>query len=390
MSMQTPNKWVRLFRYIITGGFTTAIDFLVLYMCVELFHTSVLWGTGIAFGVALLFSFVVNKTWTFCNYSNRFEDSVDVLLFLKFLFVSIIGLGLSLLCMKILTIHIGIDYKIAKLLTSAIVLVWNFSANSLWTFTQKKNEDILKPILPETGIFPYEISIVIPAYNEEKRLPDTIISALSFFSNLQISFEIVVVDDGSQDKTATKARSLLSDPHQVISLAQNEGKGKAIQAGVLAARGRYILFCDADEATPFSEYKHLREAMLFSHIAIGSRYKNRSTVRKKQPLYRTIISRIVNFFTQIFLIEGITDTQCGFKMFRSDVGKQLFALQKIHRFAFDVEFLLLARQFGYHIAEIPVIWHDKEGSSVSGIRDGVRVVKDFMRIKFYMMFGFYE
>lgn len=380
---------IRLIRYIITGGLTTFLDLLVLYMCVELFHTSILWGTTIAFIIALLFSFTVNKIWTFAH-KNTTPNDIDVLLFLKFIFVSCIGLLISLLLMHIFTMGFHIDYKIAKLLTSALVLVWNFSANSLWTFSQKKQEDTIKPILPDPNLFEYELSIVIPAYNEEKRIPSTLLSALSYFSELAIPFEILVVNDGSRDNTVEKVEKILHEPHRCISLSQNGGKGKAVKEGVLAAKGRYILFCDADEATPFSEYKNLREAMLFSHIAIGSRYKNRSTVQKKQPLYRTIISRIVNVLTQIFLLDGITDTQCGFKLFRSDVGKKIFAMQKIERFAFDVEFLLLARRYGFHIAEIPVCWYDKEGTTVSGLRDGVRVMRDFLKIKFCMMFGFYD
>jgi len=382
-------KWVKLFRYMITGGFTTALDLLVLYTCVEILKTSVLLGTAIAFIVALLFSFTVNKVWTFSHFSKGNED-VNISLFLKFLFVSCIGFGLSLLGMKIFHYELFIDYKISKLLTSVIVLFWNFSANSLWTFPTKKQEHSFRAILPENNVFPYELSIVIPAYNEEKRIPSTLISALSYFSSLGILYEIIVVDDGSKDNTYNKARNILPDFHKVIKQVPNGGKGKAIQIGVLAAQGRYILFCDADEATPFSEYKHLREEMLWTHIAIGSRYKNRSTVQKKQPLYRIVFSRIINFFTQIFLIEGILDTQCGFKLFRSNVGKQLFRLQRIHRFAFDVEFLLLAKRFGYQISEISVIWIDKEGSTVSGLKDGLRVVRDFLKIKFYMMFGFYE
>ncbi|HID92140.1 TPA: glycosyltransferase [Candidatus Peregrinibacteria bacterium] len=384
-------KWIQLLRYIITGTLTTLIDLLIFHTLLVQFEYSKNISVLIAFICALLFSFFVNKTWTFASAKTNKKKSWNVLQFLKFLFVSAIGLILTLISVHLFITTLLLTPAIAKLSASAIVFVWNFLANSFWTFTSKNETDVIKPLLPEKKNFEFELSIVIPAYNESSRIIPTLKSAISYFTSQNIHFEIIVVDDGSTDQTSEICTQVLSSKnHKIIQLSKNKGKGFSVKTGVLESKGRYILFCDADGATPFNQYKKLRDAMLFSEIAIGSRYKDRSTVEKKQPLYRIIISRTVNIIAQIFLIEGISDTQCGFKLFRNHVGKEIFEKQKIERFAFDIEFLMLAKAKNYRITEIPVIWIDQDGSKVDGLRDGIRTLRDFVLIKFYMMFGFYK
>lgn len=341
-----------------------------------------------AFLAALCFSFIVNKIWTF---QNKNQEEWNIQQFLKFLFVSSIGLAISLVLMDIFTGSFALNYLIANLIISAIILVWNFTANSFWTFKTTDIHEMIYPILPETGPFEFETSIVIPTYNEQKRISKTLKSALEYFTKLGIDFEILVVDDGSCDTTQQIVTNILKNTHhRAIALDKNKGKGNAVRVGVLEAKGRYILFADADEATPFSEYQKLRNCMMQSHIAIGSRYKKKGTVQEFQPFYRIVISRLVNFISQIFLIEGISDTQCGFKMFRSSVGKKLFSMQRIYRFAFDMEFLMLAKHFEYRIVEIPVLWYDKKGSTVRFWRDSIQTIKDFFIIKFLMIFRLYK
>jgi len=392
--MQKSSKWIQLSRYIVTGTLTTLLDLMVFYtLYVNLEYTKNI-SVIIAFTCAVIFSFIVNKKWTFGqNDENNKEWRISQ--FLKFLFISGLGLIITLIAVHIFLEIFAFPPTIAKLSASAIVFIWNFLANSFWTFKTIDHNDIVKPILPERKNFKFELSIVIPAYNESRRISPTLKSAITYFSSQNISFEIIVVDDGSSDDTINTCKEIFmseknANDHKIISLSKNKGKGFAVKTGVEESTGRYILFCDADGATPFNQYAKLREAMLFSEIAIGSRYKDRSTTEKKQPLYRIILSRTVNIIAQIFLIEGISDTQCGFKLFRNNIGKEIFAKQKIERFAFDIEFLMLSKAKGYRIAEIPVIWIDKDGSKVEGIRDGIRTLRDFVLIKFYMMFGFYK
>lgn len=268
--------------------------------------------------------------------------------------------------------------------------MWNFIMNSFWTFKPLSNKEI--EILPEIKKFNFELSIVIPAYNEEKRIKSTLENCIKFFSSEKINYEVIVVDDGSKDKTTKVVKESFGKfkNWKIINLKNNKGKGYAVKTGVLEALGKYILFCDADGSTPFYEYRKLKEFMNTSHIAIGSRYKNREMVQKKQPWYRTMISRLINIISQIFLVEGILDTQCGFKMFRNDVGKRIFSLQKIERFAFDIEFLMLGKLFNYKIVEVPIEWSDTPGTKVKMFKDGIRAMRDFLYIKFNMMFNNYK
>ena len=391
MNTGKSNRWIQLSRYIVTGTLTTLIDLLVFHTLYVRFEYSENVSVISAFICAVLFSFTVNKAWTFAGNQTKQNKNWNLSQFIKFLFVSGFGLLITLICVYIFINILHFSPVIAKLSASAIVFMWNFLANSFWTFKAKTDDTLIKPLLPEKKVFEFELSIIIPAYNESSRIIPTLESALSYFSSQHINFEIIVVDDGSTDDTATICKNILaSKNHKIIQLSQNKGKGFAVKTGVLESKGRYILFCDADGATPFTQYEKLRDAMLFSEIAIGSRYKDRSTVEKKQPLYRIILSRTVNIIAQIFLIEGISDTQCGFKLFRNHVGKEIFEKQKIERFAFDIEFLMLAKAKDYRISEVPVIWIDKDGSKVDGIRDEMRTLRDFILIKFYMMFGFYK
>jgi dolichyl-phosphate beta-glucosyltransferase len=375
-------------RYIVVGSITTSVDFLLFFISYKYLLFSVNVSVFIAFIGALVFSFIANKLWTFKD--NNLEKKWSLQQFLKFFFVATTGLLLSIFLMKILTDILNIDELISKMLTSGMLFIWNFIMNSFWTFKPLSNKYI--DVSPENKNFNFELSIVIPAYNEEKRIKKTLKSCIDFFSLEKINYEIIIVDDGSEDKTIDIVKQSFKyfKDYRIINLKNNKGKGYAVKTGVLESLGRYILFCDADGSTPFYEYKKLKEAMVKNHIAIGSRYKNRETVEKKQPFYRTLISRIINIISQIFLIEGILDTQCGFKMFRNDVGKKIFRLQKIERFAFDIEFLMLCKLFNYQIVEIPVKWSDTPGTKVKMFKDGIRAMRDFLYIKFNMMFNNYK
>lgn len=231
----------------------------------------------------------------------------------------------------------------------------------------------------------FELSVVIPAFNEEKRIKNTLIAVRDFIEREKISAEIIVVNDGSSDKTKEIVKEFQRKiPNlRLVDLHKNMGKGFAVKKGVYASNGKFILFTDADNSTPIEEYKKLLDGMLVSkaNIAIGSRYLRGSNVRIKQSKYRILLGRAGNFIIRLFLIDGISDTQCGFKLFENKVAREIFRFQKINRFAFDVEVLVIADNLGYKIVEVPVSWFNSPESRVRPIKDVLRTLRDFVYIK---------
>jgi len=226
-----------------------------------------------------------------------------------------------------------------------------------------------------------EISIVIPAYNEEERLPTTLRTIIDYFENLSKDYEIIVVDDGSQDNTAEIAQHF--NPRvNVIKLPKNSGKGAAVREGISHAQGDFILFSDADLSTPITEFHKLQESLENgSHIAIGSRAIDSSLIKVHQPFYREFMGKTFNKIVRALVLRGIHDTQCGFKMFKNSVAKQIFSLAKIDGFGFDVEILYLAHKMNFKIAEIPVEWRNDTKSKISPIYDSLKMFFEILKIR---------
>ncbi|MEN6511287.1 MAG: dolichyl-phosphate beta-glucosyltransferase [Chloroherpetonaceae bacterium] len=226
-----------------------------------------------------------------------------------------------------------------------------------------------------------EISIVIPAYNEEERLPTTLRTIIDYFENLSKDYEIIVVDDGSQDKTAEIAQHF--NPRvKVIKLSKNLGKGAAVREGISHAQGDFILFSDADLSTPITEFHKLQESLENgSHIAIGSRAIDSSLIKVHQPFYREFMGKTFNKIVRALVLRGIHDTQCGFKMFKKSVAKQIFSLAKIDGFGFDVEILYLAHKMNFKIAEIPVEWRNDTKSKISPVYDSLKMFFEILKIR---------
>ncbi|HOL22600.1 MAG TPA: glycosyltransferase family 2 protein, partial [bacterium] len=197
-----------------------------------------------------------------------------------------------------------------------------------------------------------DISIVIPAYNEENRLGTTIEKVYTYFKKTGMPFEIIVVDDGSKDGTVNIVKNFAID-HPEVKLRchlKNKGKGAAVKTGVLAAEGDIILFTDADLSTPIEEFEKLKQAIENGYdIAIGSRGVLGAKVKIKQNLLRRMIGIIGSYIIRIFVTNRFADTQCGFKMFKKTCGKDLFMTQKVSGFAFDVEMLYKAVRKRYRI-----------------------------------------
>lgn len=238
-----------------------------------------------------------------------------------------------------------------------------------------------------------DLSVVIPAYNEEARLPATLRRILAYLDGRALRYEVLVVDDGSRDRTADVARELLAPlggRGRVLRQDRNRGKGAAVRRGMLAAHGARVLFSDADLSTPIEEIEKLERAVAAgAKVAIGSRAVDRRTVEAHQPLAREIIGRLFNLLVQVFAVRGIRDTQCGFKLFTRDVVEPIFGRSRIDRFGFDVEAVTLARRLDASIAEVPVRWANDADTRVSLVQ-GAKAFLDPLRVRLGIIRGLYD
>ncbi|MCZ2156549.1 MAG: glycosyltransferase family 2 protein [Bryobacterales bacterium] len=231
------------------------------------------------------------------------------------------------------------------------------------------------------------VSIVIPAYNEEARLPGTMNSVLAYLrtSGRWSGWEVVVVDDGSTDQTAAIVERI-HDTEPRVSLLRNpgnRGKGYSVRHGMLAARYDWALFSDADLSTPIGELDRLHDACLARgcDIAIASRAVDRSLIEERQSWLREFGGRGINLLMRLVVGLNIADTQCGFKLFTRESAQAIFPLQTIEGFGFDPEVLFIARKLGFRYCEIPARWKHVEGTKVRPLRDGLRMLGDFLRIR---------
>ena len=229
---------------------------------------------------------------------------------------------------------------------------------------------------------PY-LSVVVPAFNEEQRIGTTLEQICEYLSRQSYSWEIVLVDDGSEDKTVAVARqSMAGRPLRTVSHESNQGKGAAIKHGMVAARGQVRLFSDADLSTPIEELSRLLQALEEGYdIAIGSRGLKESRIELHQAWYREMMGRIFNLMVRLLVLGGIKDTQCGFKLFTAQAAQALFPLQSMRGYAFDVEILLRARQKGFKIKEVPVRWINSPESRIHPIIDSTKMFVDLVKLR---------
>ena len=245
----------------------------------------------------------------------------------------------------------------------------------------KKNSDV-------------RLSVVIPAYNEELRLPHTLAQSIEYLQSQPYSSEILVVNDGSTDATSriVREQSSASIPVRLLTHPDgaNHGKGASVKCGMLSARGAYRLFMDADNSTTLNQIENFWPLIKQGYkVVIGSRALKDSVIGVHQALYKEIAGRLGNWIIRSFAVPGISDTQAGFKMFRAKEAEALFSRQTIDRWGYDIELLAIAQLYHYRIAEVPITWINAMGSKVT-LGSYVEVLGEVLHIRRNLKAGIYR
>jgi dolichyl-phosphate beta-glucosyltransferase len=237
-----------------------------------------------------------------------------------------------------------------------------------------------------------DLSIIVPAYNEEHRLPPTLAHLHRFLQTLPLRYEIVVVDDGSKDDTCGVVERCGLPNVRLVRQIPNRGKGAAVRRGMLEALGQIRVMCDADGSMPPEQLPKLLAPIINcqASISIGSRYADGAKTDVKQPFYRVLWSRLANRVIQRSLVPGVRDTQCGFKAFTAEAALDLFRVARIDGWAFDLEVLALAKRRDFTIAEVGVEWKDDNRSRVSPVKDMINVCKEALTIRRNLKAGVYN
>ncbi len=238
-----------------------------------------------------------------------------------------------------------------------------------------------------------QYSIVIPAFNEQARIGATLERVMECIRVRAWTAEVLVVNDGSRDRTAAivSAAALKHPNLRLIENPGNRGKGYSVRNGMLQARGAIVMFTDADLSAPIEEAELLFAAIANgADVAIGSRWLDRSRQTLRQPIYRRFFGRCFNWLTRLVMNLPLADTQCGFKAFRREAAQTIFIRQRIERWGFDPEILYIALRLGMRIDEVPVTWGHDERSRISYLKDGLKMMEDLLRVRFYSLAGCYR
>ena len=235
------------------------------------------------------------------------------------------------------------------------------------------------------------LSIVVPAYNEGRRLPETLPRVVDFVQAQEYSAEVIVVDDGSTDNTASVVEEIARDA-PFVRLIRNEhrGKGYAVKTGALAAQGEHVFLCDADLSMPIEEVTNFLPPALEEYdVAIGSRELGGAR-RYDEPGLRHLMGRVFNTLVRLLAVRGFQDTQAGFKCFKREAAREMFPYQTMDGFGFDVEILFIAQKRGYRIVEVPINWYYMSNSRVSPVSDSVRMFREILQVRLNDWRGLYD
>lgn len=243
----------------------------------------------------------------------------------------------------------------------------------------------------EPTVWTPELSVIIPSFNEETRIVPTIGAVASQICDMDLSWELILADDGSTDSTVETAEGLGLVNLRVLRAATNGGKGSAVRRGMAAARGRYLLFLDADNSTPIQEITRLFPKMTVEgyDLVIGSRAASGANEANRSALRQFMSDGLRWLVDNVFHL-GVQDTQCGFKLYTREAADRIICAQTIMGFSFDLEHLYLAQKYGMRVAEVPVSWVDAPGSKVNATKEAQRFLRDLLRIRLNDFRGAYE
>jgi len=234
------------------------------------------------------------------------------------------------------------------------------------------------------------LTLIIPAYNEERRLPKSLEQIVTFVQQQPEPIEVLIVENGSRDRTTEIAEAYATLYPFVRVMHSEKGKGSAVKAGMMAGRGRYLFICDSDLSMPIAEVRKFLPPVLPDYdVAIASR-EGPGAHRYGEPPYRHLMGRVFNFIVRVLAIPGFQDTQCGFKSFRREVAGEVFAAQTMTGWAFDVEAIFIALRRGYRVIAVPINWYFDGDSRIDPIPDTYRMVRDVLRIRVNAWRGAYE
>ena len=236
--------------------------------------------------------------------------------------------------------------------------------------------------MPPMSASAIDLSVVIPAYNEASRLGETLARVLAYLERRGTTFEVLVVDDGSADNTVEVAQEFSHRGVWVLELARNRGKGAALRHGVVASSGEMVLLCDADLSTPIQESERLEPRLREADVVLGSRSVEGSRIEVHQPPHRELMGKLFNLLIRLLGFGAFKDTQCGFKLLRGEVARELFPVLGVERFAYDVELVWEAQRRGLRIVEVGVEWHNSPVSRVRPWQDAPQMFMDVLRIRF--------
>lgn len=374
----------QLFRFGITGLINTIIDFGIFNFLLYIsgVHSSIYIGliNILSVTIAAINSFFLNRNWTFDNTEKR------PLQIPRFFLATAAGMLLNSLIVTVaasLASAIPLPYylviNLAKVLASILSATWNFFSYKYWVFPGREVEKgpELQPGTP--GL----VSVIVPAYNEENRLPARLESLANSLPNF-FPVEIVVVDDGSTDKTLNIAHNL-AEKYPVIRClyySPNQGKGKAVQTGMQEARGEYLLYTDADDTFTADHIQAVVKKLKTGHdIVIACREATSGQRLKGESRLRQIMGRSLNLLVQVLLLPGIDDTQCGLKGFHREPARKIFSRQTLKRFAFDIEILALARALHFQIEKLSVTATACAGSKVNCWLSPLQMSWDLLKLK---------
>ncbi len=383
---------LQIIKFVITGLLNTCIDFgvfnLLLIITGAQSPQSIALINTLAVSMAIANSYILNRHWTFA--ADKRKGQLQ-----RFIIASLIGIIINsssvILFARLLG---GSDFSsylllnTAKILGAALSTVWNFLAYRNWVFSVNKSQ----PLLQLADFQPGLISIIIPAYNEEQRLPSRLRHLAATIAG-HFPLEILVVDDGSRDHTLEQVRNVACEYPFIRCLTQpcNQGKGAAVRSGMAQASGEYLLFTDADDTYTPEHLIMVIDNLMQGHAAVIACRQGRGGERLAgESFWRCWQGRIFNALVQLLLLPGIKDSQCGLKGFHRQAAAQIFPRQRISGFAFDVELLALLRSINLPITELKVSGVDCPGSTVRRWLTPLTMARDVLRIKLALLFNLYD